>query len=213
MPHDERDYWTSALEERHQLFRQMASGRTGEQLESLVDVITRSVVNGGRVLLFGNGGSAAQAQHVAAEFVGRFLVDRRPLPALALTCDTSTLTAVGNDYGFDAVFERQVEALAGPGDVVIGISTSGASRNVARGLRVASRKKATAVAVLGKQKGIVGRASRLVIQIPSTFVPLIQEAHSCLFHILCDELDHRLSSANYNLSGASGRAFRSRSIR
>jgi len=195
MPQDSLDYWHLALEERHRLIRQMASGHTGEQLERLVETIASAMSKGGRVLLFGNGGSAAQAQHAAAEWVGRFLAERRPLPAVALTCDTSALTAIGNDYGFDSVFERQVEALAIPGDIVIGISTSGASRNVARGLRAARRRKATAVAVLGRRKGVVGRASQFVLQIPSESVPLIQEAHCCLFHVLCGEVDRRLSCA------------------
>ncbi len=196
MSPDKLDHWHLALEQRHRLLHQMASGHTGEQLESLIVTITNAMSSGGRVLLFGNGGSAAQAQHAAAEWVGRFLAERRPLPAVALTCDTSTLTAIGNDYGFDSIFERQVEALAAPGDVVIGISTSGASRNIARGLRAARRRKALAVAVLGRRKGVVGRASQLVLQIPSVSVPLIQEAHGYLFHVLCDEVDRRLSGAD-----------------
>ena len=128
------DFWVHALARRIDLFENLRSGELGDRLNRLADSVARAMARDRKVLLFGNGGSAAAAQHAAGEWMGRFLTERNPLPAIALTTDSSILTAVGNDYGFDRIFERQVEALARPGDVAIGISTAGASENVIRGL-------------------------------------------------------------------------------
>jgi len=142
--------------------------------------------NGGKVLLFGNGGSAADAQHVAAEFVGRFARERRALPAIALTTDTSILTAVGNDYGFDCVFERQVEALARPGDVVVGISTSGNSPNVLRALEWARKAGVTTIGFTGKDGGNMTSLCDVCFIAPADVTARIQELHIVVWHAVCD---------------------------
>ncbi len=148
-----------------------------------------SVGSGGKILFMGNGGSAADAQHLATELVVRYKVNRRALPAIALTTDTSLLTAAANDYSFEEVFSRQVEALARPGDVVIGISTSGKSPNVLRALEAARRMGAVAAGLAGRDGGaMVGLADPLVV-VPSTTTARIQEMHIFLGHMLCDAVE------------------------
>jgi D-sedoheptulose 7-phosphate isomerase len=201
--HIEPEFWRRALSQREAFFKVLAEGDLGRRLDRLGDVVSNAIAKGQKILLFGNGGSAADAQHAAAEWVGRFLTERNPLPAVALTTDTAVLTAVGNDYGFERIFERQVEALARPGDVVIGFSTSGESENVIRALRTAKKKGAHTVAFLG-EKG--GRARRLVefpLLVPSTHAPVIQEAHGFLIHLLCEEVDRRLKKRRPKGSGSS----------
>ncbi len=136
------DFWIHAIDQRAGLFEALQHDEIGHRLDQLTETVVEALAQGRKIMLFGNGGSAADAQHAAAEWVGHFLTDRNPLPAIALTTDTSILTAVGNDYGFDRVFERQIEALALPGDVAIGISTTGISENVIRGLRAAKKRGA-----------------------------------------------------------------------
>jgi D-sedoheptulose 7-phosphate isomerase len=168
-----------------QLFQQLALEST-EQVLAAAEILVECLQNGHKVLIFGNGGSAADAQHFAAELGGRYRRERRALPALALTTDTSMLTAVGNDYGFAQVFARQVEALAQPGDVVIGISASGRSANVIAGVQTARTLGARTVALLGANiTGLAGLVDQ-VISAPSTDTPRIQEAHAVIIHILCD---------------------------
>jgi len=150
--------------------------------EVLVDVLK----GGGKILVMGNGGSAADAQHFAAELVGRFKMERQALPAIALTTDTSILTAVANDYGFDDVFTRQIEALAQPGDVVLGISTSGNSRNVLNAFEHARKVGAKTIGLLGGQGGKMKGYADLTIVVPSEETPRIQEVHSMVIHLLCD---------------------------
>lgn len=145
--------------------------------------------NGGKLLLMGNGGSAADAQHIAAEFVGRYKKERRPVAALALTVDTSILTCIGNDYGYDNVFSRQVEALARKEDVVIGISTSGNSENVIRGVEKAREIGAKTIGLLGNQGGKLKDKVDLAIVVPSKNTARIQEAHITIGHIICEILD------------------------
>jgi D-sedoheptulose 7-phosphate isomerase len=149
--------------------------------QHLIDALS----GGHKILLFGNGGSAADAQHLAAEFVGRFLIERQPLPALALTVNTSCLTAIGNDYGYDVVFARQVEALAQPGDVVVGISTSGNSGSVLEGLRTARRLGLLTVGLTGRNGGQLKHEAEWCFCVPSDETPRIQEAHILIGHILC----------------------------
>ena len=187
-------FWRRALDERATLLTTLAASDVGKKLDQLVATILGAVKGGGRVFLFGNGGSAAAAQHTAAELVGRFLRERAPLPALALTTDTSVLTAVGNDYGFERTFERQVEALVQAGDVVIGLSTSGTSENVVRGLRAARRRDARTAALLGRSGGRVGRVVDLAIRVPATSVPMVQEIHQCLLHLVCESIDRQLTA-------------------
>lgn len=187
-------FWRRALDERAALITDLAKSDVGRNLDQVVAMVLDAFQGGGRIFLFGNGGSAAAAQHVAAELVGRFLSERAPLPALALTTDTSVLTALGNDYGFERTFERQVDALVQKGDVVIGLSTSGNSDNVVKGLRAARRRGARTVAMLGRKSGRVGRVVDLKIHVPSNSVPVVQEIHECLLHLICESIDRRLTS-------------------
>jgi D-sedoheptulose 7-phosphate isomerase len=147
---------------------------------------------GGRVLIFGNGGSAADAQHLAAEFVNRFQVERPPLAALALTTDTSILTAVGNDYDFREIFVKQVQALGKPGDLAWGISTSGNSPNVAAGLETARKLGLKTLALSGGDGGPVAAAAEMALVVPSRDTPRVQEVHITLGHVLCDLVDFLL---------------------
>ena len=147
---------------------------------------------GGKVLLFGNGGSAADAQHLAAEFVNRFQVERPPLAALALTTDTSILTAVANDYDFLQVFAKQVRALGRPGDLALGLSTSGNSPNVVEGLKAARQLGLKTLALSGRDGGPVAQAAELALIVPSRNTPRIQEVHITIGHVLCDLVDFLL---------------------
>jgi len=147
---------------------------------------------GGKLLLMGNGGSAGDAQHIAAELVGRFKKERKAMPALALTVDTSSLTALGNDYGFDTIFERQVEALANKNDTVIGISTSGNSENVVRAINKANSIGAFTIGLLGNDGGKLKDAVNLPIIIPSNDTARIQEVHITIGHIICEIIEEDL---------------------
>ncbi len=144
---------------------------------------------GGKILLMGNGGSAADAQHIAAELVGRYLCERQGLPSIALTTDTSILTAVGNDYGYDAVFSRQVEALAQPTDIVVGYSTSGNSRNVCLAMEAAKKIGCYTVALTGANGGELASSVDSCIRVPSSSTPRIQEVHAFIGHLLCAIVD------------------------
>ncbi len=157
-----------------------------------LSIMERSVRQGGKLLFFGNGGSAADAQHIAAELVIRYKTDRKAIAAIALTTDTSTLTACGNDLGFDALFERQVEALGRPGDVAIGISTSGKSPNVLRGLRQARSIGLKTVGLTGGSGGEMGAICDSMIIVPSSVTARIQEMHITVGHMLCLALESRL---------------------
>ena len=155
---------------------------------AIIDAFRR----GGTLLVFGNGGSASDAQHVSAEFVGRFQRERAPLPAMALTTDTSLLTSIANDYGFDRVFVRQIEALGRPGDVALGISTSGGSPNVLAALDAARVKGLKTIALTGRDGGAVGRAAAIHINVPAASVARVQEVHRTLLHIICDIVEGEL---------------------
>jgi D-sedoheptulose 7-phosphate isomerase len=154
----------------------------------LVDVLGR----GGQVLAFGNGGSAADAQHLVAELVGRFERDRRGWPAVALSVDPSIVTAVSNDYGFEQVFARQVEALGRPGDLAVGITTSGASPNVVRGLEAAKARGLRTIALTGRDGGAAGRLAEVHVNVPETVTARVQEAHTTVLHLLCSLVDREL---------------------
>lgn len=167
---------------------QELTSRIAEMVELMVDTFQR----GGKVLVMGNGGSAADAQHFVAEIVGRFKMERRGLPALALSTDTSILTAIGNDYGFDRVFSRQVEALAATGDLVIGISTSGNSPNVLLALQLARETGCRTVGLLGKDGGSIKDVCDLALIVPTNDTPRVQEAHITIIHIVCDLLEKTL---------------------
>jgi D-sedoheptulose 7-phosphate isomerase len=150
------------------------------------DAIAAAMRGGRKLLIFGNGGSASDAQHVAAEFVNRFQRERRALAAIALTADTSVLTSVANDAAFDRVFARQIEALGQAGDVAFGISTSGGSLNVVAALVAARQHGLTTVALTGKDGGAAGRAAEIHINVPSPTTARVQEAHRTLLHVICD---------------------------
>ena len=149
--------------------------------------------NGGKILLFGNGGSAADAQHIAAELVGRYKVERKSLPAIALTTDTSALTAIGNDYGYIHVFDRQVEALANKGDVAIGISTSGNSINVINALKVASKLNCNTIGFSGQGGGEMNKICNINLSVPSEDTPRIQEMHILIGHTICHLIDQEFT--------------------
>ena len=148
--------------------------------------ITAAFRAGGKLLLFGNGGSAADAQHVAAEFVGRFQRERAAMAAMALTTDTSVLTSIGNDYAFERVFARQIEALGRAGDVAFGISTSGASPNIVAGLSAARALGLQTIALTGGDGGAVGKAAAIHVNVPAPNTARVQEAHRTLLHVICE---------------------------
>jgi D-sedoheptulose 7-phosphate isomerase len=158
-------------------------------LEHIARVMHGCLLAGGKILACGNGGSASDAQHLVAELVGRYREERRALPAIALTADTATLTALGNDYGFERVFARQVEALARSGDVLIAISTSGNSANVLQAVHAARRLGCTVVAFTGAGGGALAGQTDLVLRAPSDTVARIQEVHSLCLHVICEALD------------------------
>ena len=153
-------------------------------LTRIADQIVSAFHKGNKVILFGNGGSAADAQHIASELAGKFYLDRAPLPAIALTTNTSSLTAIGNDYSYEETFARQVRGLAKQGDVVVGISTSGNSPNVLRGIEEAKQLRAITVAFTG-QGGRLKELAEYVLSVPSSDTPRIQEAHITAGHIIC----------------------------
>ena len=148
--------------------------------------VRTALEKGRKILICGNGGSAADSQHMAAEFVGRFVKERQSLPALALTVDTSLLTAVGNDYGFDCVFSRQVEGLGQEGDVLIAISTSGNSANVVKAVKTAKEKGIFVIALTGENGGILAKESDLCLAVPSQVTARIQEMHIMIIHMICE---------------------------
>jgi D-sedoheptulose 7-phosphate isomerase len=158
-------------------------------LERIASKMTCAIVDGKKVLWCGNGGSAADSQHLAAELMGRFRRERRGLPSVALTTDSSILTAIGNDYGFERVFQRQVEALCVPGDVVVGISTSGNSRNVCVALETARRLGAFTVAFTGETGGEMEQIAETSLRIASRDTARIQEGHILCGHMLCDWIE------------------------
>jgi D-sedoheptulose 7-phosphate isomerase len=154
-------------------------------LGQMADAVTQAIRNGGKLLIAGNGGSAGDAQHIAAEFTGRMLYDRAPLAAIALHVDTSALTAIGNDYGFVHVFERQVQALARPGDVVLGLSTSGRSENVLRALAAGRAIGLMTIGFTGASGGTMAAHADLLLRAPSDLTPIIQQIHMIAGHLLC----------------------------
>ena len=165
----------------------------GERIVDAATLITECLRRGGKLLFFGNGGSAADAQHLAAEFVGRFQIERQPFPAIALTTDSSILTAVGNDYGFDQIFTRQVKALGRPGDVAIGISTSGNSPNVTGAIKQAAKQDLKTIGLSGKDGGSLANCVDISITVASTNAARVQECHITIGHILCELVENDLS--------------------
>jgi D-sedoheptulose 7-phosphate isomerase len=170
----------------------------GQRIADVAQKMSQGFRSGRKVLLFGNGGSAADAQHIAAEFVGRFLPDRQPLPALSLSTDTSVLTALGNDYGYQMVFARQIEAHGRAGDTAVAISTSGNSPNVLHAIDAARTKGMFTVGLSGETGGKMNDRVDVLFRVPSHVTPRIQETHLLLGHILCELIDRDLFPELYS---------------
>jgi D-sedoheptulose 7-phosphate isomerase len=181
----------SSLQEGAEL-RKAVARDCGKEIVEAAFLINQCLQAGGKLLFFGNGGSAADAQHLAAEFVGRFVRERDGLAAIALTTDSSILTAVGNDYGFDQIFARQIQALARPGDVAVAISTSGNSPNILEGVRAARKANAKTIGLSGRDGGALAKEADLAITIASSNTARIQECHIGIGHLLCELTDEGL---------------------
>ena len=158
----------------------------------VAEAIVASFKSGGKLMLIGNGGSAADSQHIAAEFVNRFEIERPPLPALALTTDTSVLTSIGNDYSFDQVFSKQIRALGKENDVLLAISTSGNSANVLKGIEAAKAMKIKTIALTGNDGGKMADKADMLLNVESKTTARIQETHITICHIICELVDHML---------------------
>lgn len=171
-------------------------------IERAAELLASAIADGRRLLLCGNGGSAADAQHLAAEMVGRFMVDRRALPAIALTTDTSALTCIGNDYGFAHVFERQVQALGSPGDVLLALSTSGRSENVRLALTAARQQGMLTIGLLGGDGGPCAALCDVPIIVPSTSTARVQEAHGLIGHYLCEAVERAVTTGAATATGS-----------
>jgi D-sedoheptulose 7-phosphate isomerase len=167
-------------------------GEMTATIAAAAELISEALKNGKKLLVMGNGGSAADAQHMAAEIIGRFKMERRGLPAIALTTDSSILTAIANDYGFEMVFRRQVEALATEGDVVMGITTSGSSPNVLSALILAGEMGCRTIGLLGRDGGTIRDCVEIDLTVPAADTPRIQEGHITIIHIICDLVEKRL---------------------
>ena len=161
-------------------------------IEKAAKVMIGSLKSGGKLLIFGNGGSAADSQHMAAELVGRFKKERRPLGAIALTTNTSTLTAIANDYGYESVFSRQIEALGKSGDIAFGISTSGNSKNVIEALKKAKNMGLSTIGLTGRGGGKMKSECGILIAVPSGDTPRVQESHLVVCHIICELVEEGL---------------------
>lgn len=181
------------LEQSSQLHARMAALDVGPIVAASA-AMAAAVDRGGRVLVFGNGGSAAEAQHFAAEFVGRFTRERRALGAIALTTDTSILTALGNDYTYERIFSRQVEALGRPGDVALGISTSGTSPNVVDALTAAKSLGLTTVALTGRDGGVMGTLADIHINVPHQTTARVQEVQLTVLHAICELVERHVAA-------------------
>ena len=167
----------------------------GENLDGIVnvvEVITAALKAGNKILIFGNGGSAADAQHLAAEFVNRFLIERPPLPAIALSTDTSIITSICNDYDFSEIFSKQIRAIGQAGDVAWGISTSGSSRNVIKAFEVAKKMGLVTIGVTGRDGGDIAKMVDYSLNVSSQSTPRIQEVHITLGHAICEMVDFKL---------------------
>jgi len=165
-------------------------------IQKAADIIYKTVIKGGVLFLFGNGGSAADAQHIASEFVNRFKIERQPLPAVSLSTDTSVLTSIGNDYSFDDIFSKQIRAIGRKGDIVMGISTSGNSLNVINAFNAARDKGLFTIGLLGRNGGKACSVVDLAIVIDHADTPRIQEAHITISHIICSIIDQRIKTLN-----------------
>ena len=164
----------------------LESKKLSNEIEKVIQSIIQAYENNNKVIIFGNGGSAADSQHFAAELIGRFLSERISLPAIALSTDTSIITALGNDYGFEKIFSRQCEALVNKGDVIIGISTSGKSKNVLEAITVSKDKGAYTIGITGGDGGQLQESVDIPLTVSSYSTPRIQEGHRIIIHIICE---------------------------
>jgi len=185
-------YWQSESQD-HYAASKATFDTLQDEFARLLDICASALSSGGKIMLFGNGGSAADAQHLATELTVRFIDDRKPLAAIALTTDTSTLTAAGNDLGFEHIFSRQVEALGNAGDVAIGISTSGNSANVLKALSTAHDNNMHTVGLTGRDGGKMKGDCDVLLVVPSDSTARIQEMHITLGHMLCGALERKLN--------------------
>lgn len=158
-------------------------------IKTMANIVVDSLKKGNRIYLMGNGGSAADAQHIAGEMIGRYKKDRKPLPVMAFTTDTSVITAIANDFGYDYCFAKQVDAFVKKDDVLIGISTSGNSQNIINAMKLARRRGANTIALTGKNGGILNDCVDICLKVPSTDTPRIQESHITVAHILCSIIE------------------------
>jgi D-sedoheptulose 7-phosphate isomerase len=162
------------------------------RIVAVVEAVTAALKAGNKILLFGNGGSAADAQHLAAEFVNRFVIERPPLPAIALTTDTSVITSIGNDYDFADIFSKQIRAIGQRGDIAWGMTTSGASINVVKGLEAAKKIGMVTIGLTGRDGGDVAKIADHALNVASTSTPRIQEVHITVGHVICEMVDFKL---------------------
>ena len=185
----------NSLEASRQMVEQcLADQALQAALVKAVDCCVNALKSGGKLMFAGNGGSAAEAQHFSAEMVGRFLIERKPLASVALSTDTSALTAIGNDYRYDQVFSRQVEALGRSGDVLIVLSTSGRSKNILAAMRAAAALGVATIAFTGREPREIGALADVVLNVPSSHTPQIQEGHLILGHLLCGLVETQFTS-------------------
>jgi D-sedoheptulose 7-phosphate isomerase len=180
---------TAAFEAAARSLTSICSTTYPEKIQQAIDLLIERLTAGNKLLVCGNGGSAADAMHICAELVGRFLRDRRPLPAIALNTDPAILTALGNDYCYESVFSRQVEALARPGDVVWGLSTSGNSKNVLAALETAHAMGAWTIAMTGEGGGALAPHADVLLAVPLAHTPRIQEVHLVTYHAICEAVE------------------------
>jgi len=166
------------------------SKNLSDSIITCIALISKAIKNGNKIIIFGNGGSAADAQHMAAEFVGRFMKERKSFPAIALSTDSSIITAIGNDYGFEKIFSRQLESLLKKGDVILAISTSGKSENVINGIKTSKKLGSKIISLTGEKNFKMGKLSDVVLNVPSTTTPRIQEAHRTIIHIICELVEN-----------------------
>ena len=171
---------------------EQAAGQSARGVASVAHALLSAFADGGQVLVFGNGGSAADAQHVAAELVNRFTRERRALPAIALSTDTSVLTSIANDYGYERVFARQIEALGRPGDIAWGISTSGSSPNIIAALQTAKSRGLKTIALTGRDGGQAGKLADFHMNVPHASAARVQEVHRTLIHAVCELVERGL---------------------
>ena len=183
---------TKIEESRQNLAVLLADSSCLGKIEMAAKWIIETMGSGKKMLICGNGGSAADAQHFAGEFIGRFYKNRRPLPAIALTTDSSILTCVSNDFSYEDVFSRQVDGIGNEGDLLFGISTSGASKNVLRAFQKAVEKKMRTILLCGQKDGDIAKLSHLIVKVPSTDTPRIQEMHLLIEHILSELVENAL---------------------